>query len=605
MGTEHRFQVDLRGVIDLLSNHLYSGPQVYVRELLQNSVDAIVARQQLDPMHKGSVTFEVSETGNGSAATLTVHDNGIGLTEDEVHQFLATIGQSSKRESLSRDDFIGQFGIGLLSGFLVSSEIVVITKSVQDEAPAVKWTGRADGTYALEVLEGEFSPGTQVFLRSRDDSADFFDPDYIRDSAAHFGSLLPIPVSVTAQGKTQPINADPPWRLPHDSAEAEWQANLDYGHSVFGIHFLDAIPLKSETGGVEGLAFVLPATANLASKRSHRVYLKNMLLSESAEGVLPEWAFFVRCVVDARDLKPTASREAFHEDESLDAAREALGRCLRDYLVHVAQTDRERLNRLISLHYMAIKALALEDDEFYRMFIDWLPFETSLGQMSLADVLMHETTIRYVSTRDQFRQIAGVASAQDMCVVNAGYVYDTELIERLPEVLPDRRIQRVDPSDLAQQFDELTLEERERIFDFLKLVDLALQPFQCAGDVKRFQPDELPTLFTTNEEANFLRSVDQSKDLADDLWSGVLGNISEDAMHSAYAQLCLNYDNPLIERLSRLRNRDVVRRAVELLYVQSLLMGHFPLRAREMGVLNNGLLELIELAVRAESEHDK
>ena len=146
MGTEHNFQVDLRGVIDLLSNHLYSGPQVYVRELLQNSVDAIVARQQLDPMHKGSVSFEVSESRGDGPAALVVHDNGIGLTEEEVHRFLATIGQSSKRESVSRDDFIGQFGIGLLSGFLVSSEIVVITKSVQEQSPAVKWTGRMDGT---------------------------------------------------------------------------------------------------------------------------------------------------------------------------------------------------------------------------------------------------------------------------------------------------------------------------------------------------------------------------------------------------------------------------------------------------------------------------
>eukprot|EP00913_Durusdinium_trenchii_P008905 g8371.t1 len=558
---------------------------VYVRELMQNSVDAIVARQQLDPMHQGSVAFEVSEAADSGPATLVVHDNGIGLTEEEVHRFLATIGQSSKRESFSRDDFIGQFGIGLLSGFLVSSEIVVITKSVQSESPAVKWTGRADGTYAIEVLDGDFSPGTQVFLQSRDDSTDYFRADFVRKTAGHFGSLLPIPLTVSAGGRAETINTDPPWRLPHADAEAERKANLEYGRSVFGMQFFDAIPLKSETGGIEGLAFVLPTSASLASKRTHRVYLKNMLLSESAEGVLPEWAFFVRCIFDAKELKPTASRESFHEDETLDAARNALGQCLRDYLIEVARTDRDRLNRLIGLHYIAIKALALEDDEFYRMFIDWLPFETSLGQMTLADVLMHETTIRYVPTRDQFRQIAGVASAQGMCIVNAGYAFDTELIERLDEVMPDRRVQRVDSSDLTQQFEELSLDEREEIFDFLKLVDITLQPFQCAGDVKRFQPQDLPTLLTTNEEANFLRSVDQSKDVADAMWSGVLDNLSEETMHSAYAELCLNYGNPLIERLSRLHNRDVVRRAIELLYVQALLMGHFPLRAREMKIL--------------------
>lgn len=600
MPSEHRFQVDLRGVIDLLSNHLYSGPQVYVRELLQNSVDAIVARQQLDPMHKGHVSFEVVERREKIPATLIVHDDGIGLTEDEVHQFLATIGQSSKRENLSREDFIGQFGIGLLSGFLVSGEIVVITKSVQDDSPAVKWTGRADGTYAIEQLDADFNPGTQVFLRCKPGCEEFFEPDYVRETASHFGSLLPIPVTIEAGGRKEDINDDPPWRLPFESDTARREGYLNYGEQIFDAQFFDAIPLKSETGGVEGIAYVLPRSANLASKRTHLIYLKSMLLSEQADNLLPEWAFFVRCVVNATDLKPTASRESFHEDHYLEAARDSLGRCIRDYLIDVARNDRDRLNHLIAMHYVPIKALALEDDDFFRLFIDWLPFETSLGQMTLADVSMHETAIRYVTTRDQFRQIAGVASAQQMCIVNAGYVFDTELIERIPDILPDRRIEPVDASELSERFEDLTDNERESVFEFIKLADMALQPFQCSADVKHFRPEELPTLYTTNEEANFLRSVDQSKDVADDMWGGVLDNISEEAGYGAYSELCLNFDNPLVRRLADVQNRNVVRRAIELMYVQALLMGHFPLRAREMQVLNNGLLELIDWAVDAQ-----
>ena len=104
---------------------------------------------------------------------------------------------------------------------------------------------------------------------------------------------------------------------------------MEYGRNTFGTTFFDAIPLHSDAGKVDGIAFVLPYSPSLAHKRTHRVYLKNMLLSESAEGLLPDWAFFVKCVVNAQGLRPTASREEFYEDDALVAAREKLGDCLR------------------------------------------------------------------------------------------------------------------------------------------------------------------------------------------------------------------------------------------------------------------------------------
>jgi molecular chaperone HtpG len=96
MTMEHKFQVNLRGVIDLLSDNLYSGPQVYLRELLQNAVDAVVARRKTDPSHTGSITMELTQSNGKNPPTLMVQDDGVGLTEEEIHQFLATIGQSSK-----------------------------------------------------------------------------------------------------------------------------------------------------------------------------------------------------------------------------------------------------------------------------------------------------------------------------------------------------------------------------------------------------------------------------------------------------------------------------------------------------------------------------
>src|SRR5918997_192685 len=133
------FQVDLRGVVDLLSHHLYASPRVYVRELLQNAVDAITARRAVRPDAPARVVIEPPEvTGDG---TLRIHDTGIGLTEEQVHELLATIGRSGKRDELgfARHDFLGQFGIGLLSCFMVADEIRVCKRA--DCGQTVRWTG--------------------------------------------------------------------------------------------------------------------------------------------------------------------------------------------------------------------------------------------------------------------------------------------------------------------------------------------------------------------------------------------------------------------------------------------------------------------------------
>src|SRR5256885_16381905 len=142
---DRSFQVDLRGVVDLLSHHLYASPRVYVRELLQNAVDATTARLALDATAPTGITVDVD------GGTLTITDSGIGLSEEQVHELLATIGRSSKRDDFgfARHEFLGQFGIGLLSAFMVADEIRVSTRC--GDAPTVEWTGYAAGHYDVSV----------------------------------------------------------------------------------------------------------------------------------------------------------------------------------------------------------------------------------------------------------------------------------------------------------------------------------------------------------------------------------------------------------------------------------------------------------------------
>jgi molecular chaperone HtpG len=597
----HKFQINLRGIIDLLSQHLYSGPQVYVRELLQNGTDAIRARREFEPDFRGEISIEVMAQGKNP--TLVFIDNGIGLTEDEIHSFLATIGATSKRgEHWSRPgDFLGQFGIGLLSCFVVSDEIVVITRSIKPGSRTIEWRGRPDGTYSVRELERDVAPGTQVYLTCRKGCEEYFEPERVAELAVHYGGLLPYPIRVQSGKGAQIVNDEgAPWDREYDGPEERRAALLEYGRKTFDIDFFDCIPLHSRVGGVRGVAFVLPFSPSLATRRTHRVYLKHMLLSENAENLLPEWAFFVKCVVNVNDLRPTASRESFYEDDTLRATRDALGECLREYLVRLARTDAKRLQKLIALHYLSIKALAVQDDDFYRLFIDWLPFETSMGDMTFGEYRKQHAVVRYVPDLDQFRQISRVAAAQSLCVLNGAYTYNLELLEKFRHVFPDEPVEVVEPASLTQTFEDLTLDEQETAFGLVKTADVVLQPFKCSAAVKKFFPKEVPALYTASPDAGFLRSVEQSKEIADPLWSGVLDNLSGSRAAEGYAQLCLNFNNPLVRKIARLKDRNLLGRSVQMLYVQSLLLGHHPLNAREMKLLNEGLLGLIEWGIDRE-----
>lgn len=333
------FRVDLRGIVDLLSHHLYTSPQVYARELLQNAVDAITAAHGPDAAARKSGRIVISSadstdsTGDGS---LTVSDNGIGLSEVQVHELLATIGRSSKRDELgfARHEFLGQFGIGLLSCFMVSDSIEVTTRRADE--PTVLWHGSSDGSYTVRPAtsgEERAEPGTTVTLRPRPGCEHLLTRDAVTELVTHYGAHLPHTVTVDGVRIT---GGPAPWDRLENEDPAQRRARLEaYCERVFGFTPFDMVDLAAAEAGLRGVAFVLPMPANPAVPAAHRLYLKQMLLSEGAERLLPEWAFFVRCVADTAELRPTASREALYEDSLLENTRDTLGDGLRAWLVRL------------------------------------------------------------------------------------------------------------------------------------------------------------------------------------------------------------------------------------------------------------------------------
>ena len=584
------FQVDLRGIVDLLSHHLYASPRVYVRELLQNAVDAITARSAGDPGDPGTVTITSSDaTGDG---TLRIVDNGIGLTEAEVHELLATIGRSSKRDELgfARHEFLGQFGIGLLSCFLVADEIVVHTRRAG--APAVRWTGYADGRYDVRPAEDR-DPGTEVTLVPRRGAEEFLTGTTVTELATVYGSLLPVDVTVDGERVTT-------GRLPWSGGRAH---ALAYAEQTLGFRPFDVIELNVPEAGLAGIAYVLPMAVNPASRGGHRVYLKRMLLAESVEGLLPEWAFFARCVVDSSELRPTASREALYDDGLLADTREAIADQLRGWLVRLAATDPRRLTEFLRVHHLGVKALALHDDEMLRLVDQWWLMETNTGHTTLAEFRARHGLVRYAGTTDEFRQLAAVSAAQDIGLVNGGYTYDAEIMRRLPALDPAIRVERLEPTDLATRFDAVDQGIELRLRPFLSAAQRRLDRLGCEVVLRAYAPATLPALYLVSRAGAFHEELNATRERVDDVWGGVL-----DAMRTASAaspsdrpQLVLNHRNALVRRVTALGDPELVALAVEALYGQALLLGHHPIRPADAALLNMSVLGLLDRAVGEET----
>ncbi|MEV6106535.1 HSP90 family protein [Streptomyces sp. NPDC051940] len=588
--TPHMFQVDLRGLVDLLSHHLYSSPRVYLRELLQNAVDAVTARRALQPDAPDRVRLYAAD------GTLRVEDSGVGLTEADVHSLLATIGRSSKRgdglESV-RSEFLGQFGIGLLACFVVAERIRVVSRSSRDpQAPTVEWTARDDGSYTVRTLPGagREEPGTTVYLTARPGCADWLAEERVRELARDFGSLLPYDVRVG----DEPVGELPaPWARPYPSPAARRVALAGHCHETFGFTPLDVVDLDVPLAGVSGVAYVLPLAVSPAQRAGHRVHLKGMLLTDKADGLLPEWAFFVRCVIDTDSLRPTASRESLYEDETLAGVRDALGGRIRDWLADLAASDPERLAQFLNVHYLGVKSLVRYDAELLKVMLPWLPFETTEGQLTLTEFARRHGTVHYTRTVEEFRQVAPIAQAQGIGVVNGGYTYDAELVELLPRVRPGTAVAELDAETVTAHLDTVDADEELALSAFLAVARARMDPLGCDVVLRSFHPVTVPALHLDDRAARHERARAEEAGQADDLWADILGSLRGSAPRT---RLVLNHLNPLIRRIASIGDAGLAGTATEALYGQALLMAQRPLRPADSALLNRAFLGLLEWA---------
>ncbi|MGK3950269.1 HSP90 family protein [Microbacterium sp. K2] len=593
-----QFQVDLRGVVDLLSRHIYSSPRVYLRELLQNARDAITARREVDG-EGGSIRITALTDASGE---FVLRDDGVGLNAAEVGDLLATVGRSSKRDifDLPRSDYLGQFGIGLLSCFMVADSIVIRSRSARGGS-AVEWTGSADGTFRVVEIDDDLPIGTSVHLKPRFDADELLRPAAVRELAATFAEFLPVRVTLESASGDIDITR----RAPFLDAVDDIDGAVQYGRDLLGATPLDAIELHEPATGTRGLAYVLPYAPPPGARQATRMYLGRMLLGERVDDVLPEWAFFVRAVVDSTGLAPTASRESLVDDAALERVREQLGAGIRRWVLELGLREPHRLAQFVAVHEVGLKSLVRHDDELAQFITRWLTLETTHGTMRIGDLVERYPHVRFAQSVDEFRQVAGISPGSEV-LVNGGYLYDAELVRLLPGLYPHVTIELVDVAGELDRLDPPPLDDRDAAMALEERAGGVLTASGCSVTVRSIDQPELAALYVADPEV--LRRIDRgrTKGITGSLWGGVLDRI--DSTVSARrdddlsARLCLNWSNRVVRALVRVQDDAVFARTVQLLYIQALLAGHHPLSDSDRALMTTALSDLVSLSAGIEED---
>lgn len=589
----YNFKVDLKGIIRLLSDNLYSSDKVFLRELLQNAADAIDARKKADKAYtEGKITVTYQRTKGG--AQLTFADNGIGLTKEEIHSFLSVIGQSSKRDSTVRNSFIGQFGIGLLSCFLVTNEIKVVTRSVTEEQ-CYQWVGKSDGSYVITEPKKSMEPGTQVLLKLTGVKDEFFTEREIMDNLAEYGFLLRVPIFFEGKDQQKVVNDNfIPWRQQLSMADDI----MGFGEQIFTEKFFDVIPLHGD--GIKGYAYVSTRQTNAGVTVRHKIFLKNMYVTDDGRDFIPQWAFFTRCIVNVDDLTPTASREGFTRDSKLMKAKNQIEKCIFDYFVSLSQYDVRKLKTLTQIHNVAIKSLAMENEQIYKLFFPFLTFPTNQGTMTGFQLVnaSKKIPVSYCAELDDFRRLCPLLEGTKSLLVNGGYIYDAGLLQKLPKFYKNVKIEAFDNSSYEHILEEAPEAFVRELSLFQSWAQQGLEAFRCSVSFKSFSPGSLQALYVPGGESFLTDTMDESS--FSGFFEGFDFGMEEDAPEGS--RLYLNSRNSFVKSLGQVQEPLLAQTLIQVIYIQALLAGHYTLSPKETELINKSLERLMTYALYGTGE---
>ncbi|RDV11752.1 molecular chaperone HtpG [Pontibacter diazotrophicus] len=583
--------IHTENIFPIIKKFLYSDHEIFLRELVSNAVDATQKVKRLAAVgeYKGDLgELKVKVAVNKDDRTITISDNGIGMTAEEIKKYINQIAFSGASEFVERfkdsdgdkDQIIGQFGLGFYSAFMVADRVDIVTKSYQEGAEPARWTCDGSTEFAITDAQKE-DRGSDVILHVAPDSDEFLETARIRTILDKYCKFLPVPIEFEGEVINNP---NPIWtKQPADLTDEDYKnfykelypfsepplfwihLNVDYPFNLTGILYFPKIKNDFEL-----------------QRNKIQLYSRQVFITDEVKDVVPEFLMLLHGIIDSPDIPLNVSRSFLQADSSVKKINTYITKKVADKLNDIFKKDRETFEKTWDDINVFVKYGMLSDDKFYEKAKDFVLLQNTEGKYYTIEeykalVQANQTNkseqLVFLYTTDADKQHAFIEAAQNRGydVLKLDSVIDSHFIGMLEQKLEKTTLKRVDSETIDKLVErdeakESVLNDKEKE-DLKAAYEQAINNQHMHVEVAPMSPDDAPVVITMPE---FMRRMkDMNK-------SGGGGMMFMGDMPDTY-NVTINANHPLNQRVLSAEGDDksaVARQAFDLaLLSQNMLSG--------------------------------
>lgn len=399
MSKQGNIQISSENMMPIIKKWLYSDKDIFLREIVANGIDAITKYKKLVEMgetaeDESNKNYCIKISVDKTAKTLTVEDNGIGMTGDEVEKYITQIAFSGAADFLAQyekaggDGIIGHFGLGFYSAYMVSENIEIFTKSYKADAKGVHWESDGESTYTIEECE-KAERGTKIVMHIAKEEKEFLDEGRIRALIEKYCAFMPYDIYYNFTGKDdKALNDTHPLYLknPKDCTEEEYKEFYrktfhDYHDPLFWIHLNMEYPFR-----LKGILYFPKVKSKVELERGKvKLYCNQVYIADNIKEVIPEFLTLLNGVIDCPDIPLNVSRSFLQNDRQVQKISKHITKKVADKLTGLFKTDREKYQQCWNDISVFIKLGCIKDEDFYSKVKDIIIYKDLNGEYKSLD----------------------------------------------------------------------------------------------------------------------------------------------------------------------------------------------------------------------------
>ena len=560
--------IHTENIFPIIKKFLYSDHEIFLRELVSNAVDATQKIKRLSSIGEfngelGELKVQVSF--DKDKKTITISDNGIGMTAEEIKKYINQIAFSGATEFVEKykdqgedKGIIGHFGLGFYSAFMVAKEVEIISKSYQDGAEAARWICDGSTEYSISSAKKK-TRGTDIILHIAEDSEEFLEEYRLKSILEKYGKFLPMPIEFQEKIINNP---NPIWtKSPSDLTDDDYLQFYDELYPMqekplFWIHLNVDYPFN-----LTGILYFPKVKNEMQLQREKiQLYSRQVFITDEVKDIVPEFLMLLHGVIDSPDIPLNVSRSFLQADSNVKKINSYITKKGADKLADLFKADRAAFEEKFANIGLFVKYGMISDEKFMERATNFCLVQDTNNKYFTLDEYAEEVQAAqtdkdgnkvYLYTTDEQQQDAFIQSAKqkEYSVLRLDSLIDSHFIQAMEAKLEKTQWKRVDADRIDKLIDtginlEAVLSDTQKE-SVKKVFEETLNDKQKLVAVEAMSPDELPAIVTQNE---FMRRMSEmSKN------GGGMGMFG--AMPTTY-NITVNANHPLISKLASLESEE-------------------------------------------------